>query len=34
VRSFLPQLDDLVREGIVMVDHVEAVRYTDEKSRI
>jgi PII-like signaling protein len=34
VRSFLPQLDDLVREGMVMLDHVEIVRYTDEKSRV
>lgn len=33
VRSFLPQLDDLVREGMVMLDRVDVVRYTDEKAR-
>jgi len=30
---FLPQLDDLVREGTVMLDHIAIVRYTDEKAR-
>jgi PII-like signaling protein len=27
VRAFLPQLDELVTEGLVMVDPVEVVRY-------
>ena len=27
VRAFLPQLDELVSEGLVMVDPVEVVRY-------
>lgn len=27
VEAFLPQLDDLVREGLVVVDDVEVVRY-------
>ncbi len=27
VRSFLPQLDELVSEGLVMVDPVEVIRY-------
>ncbi|HEY0578650.1 MAG TPA: DUF190 domain-containing protein [Pseudonocardia sp.] len=33
VRLFLPPRDDLVREGMVMLDHVVVVRYTDEKAR-
>jgi PII-like signaling protein len=27
VRGFLPQLDELVREGLVIVDPVEVIRY-------
>ncbi|MEV0196529.1 DUF190 domain-containing protein [Nonomuraea sp. NPDC050691] len=27
VRAFLPQLDELVTEGLVMVDEVEVIRY-------
>jgi PII-like signaling protein len=27
VRAFLPQLDDLVNEGLVFVDSVEVIRY-------
>jgi hypothetical protein len=27
VRAFLPQLDDLVTEGMVMLDDVEVIRY-------
>jgi PII-like signaling protein len=27
VRAFLPQLDELVTEGLVMVDPVEVIRY-------
>lgn len=27
VRAFLPQLDDLVTEGLVLLDHVEVVTY-------
>jgi PII-like signaling protein len=27
IRDFLPQLDDLVEEGMVIVDEVEVVRY-------
>jgi PII-like signaling protein len=33
VRLFLSPRDDLVREGMVMLDHVVVVRYTDEKAR-
>ncbi|MET9764289.1 DUF190 domain-containing protein [Streptomyces sp. NPDC006372] len=28
VRAFLPQLDDLVTEGLVTLDHCEVIRYT------
>jgi hypothetical protein len=28
VRAFLPQLDELVTEGLVILDEVEVVRYT------
>lgn len=28
IRDFLPQLDELITEGLVMVDQVEVVRYT------
>jgi PII-like signaling protein len=27
IRAFLPQLDELVTEGLVIVDEVEAIRY-------
>ncbi|GAA2307470.1 DUF190 domain-containing protein [Nonomuraea roseoviolacea subsp. roseoviolacea] len=27
IRAFLPQLDELVTEGLVMVDEVEVIRY-------
>jgi len=36
VRGFLPQLDELVTEGLVMVDDVEIIRYvsrSDDPSR-
>ncbi|WP_250284197.1 MULTISPECIES: DUF190 domain-containing protein [unclassified Frankia] len=28
VRAFLPQLDELVTEGLVIIDEVEVIRYT------
>jgi PII-like signaling protein len=28
VRAFLPQLDELIREGLVIIDPVEVIRYT------
>ena len=28
IRAFLPQLDELVTEGMVVLDPVEVVRYT------
>jgi PII-like signaling protein len=28
VRAFLPQLDELVSEGLVLLDEVEVIRYT------
>ncbi|PZG23655.1 DUF190 domain-containing protein [Nonomuraea aridisoli] len=28
VRAFLPELDELMSEGLVVVDEVEAIRYT------
>ncbi|WP_131764941.1 DUF190 domain-containing protein [Candidatus Protofrankia californiensis] len=28
VRAFLPQLDELVSEGLVIIDEVEVIRYT------
>ncbi|MBB5158624.1 DUF190 domain-containing protein [Saccharopolyspora phatthalungensis] len=31
VRAFLPQLDELIGEGLVILEHVEAVRYTKEE---
>ncbi len=31
VRGFLPQLDELVAEGLVMVDPVEVVRYVGRR---
>ena len=27
VRAFLPQLDELIREGLVILDPVEVIRY-------
>jgi PII-like signaling protein len=30
VRAFLPQLDELVEEGTVLLDEVEAIRYTKD----
>jgi len=27
IRAFLPELDDLVGEGLVMIDTVEVIRY-------
>jgi hypothetical protein len=27
IRSFLPQLDELVGEGLVIIDEVEVIRY-------
>jgi hypothetical protein len=32
VRAFLPQLDELVTEGLVMVDPVEVIRYVGRSS--
>jgi PII-like signaling protein len=32
VRAFLPQLDELIVEGLVTVEEVEVVRYTREAS--
>lgn len=32
IRAFLPQLDELITEGLVMVDPVEVVRYTGRGS--
>jgi uncharacterized protein len=29
IRAFLPQLDELVTEGLVLLDEVEVVRYVD-----
>ncbi|WP_405622915.1 DUF190 domain-containing protein [Streptomyces sp. NBC_00076] len=31
VRAFLPQLDELVTEGLVTLDDCEVIRYTDRK---
>jgi PII-like signaling protein len=31
VRAFLPQLDELVSEGLVILDEVEVVRYTGRR---
>lgn len=33
VRAFLPQLDELVTEGLAIVDEVEVVRYTGRADR-
>lgn len=31
VRSFLPQLDEIVEEGLVMIDDVEVVKYVGRR---
>lgn len=31
VRSFLPEIDDLVAEGTVLVDEVQAIHYTKDE---
>jgi PII-like signaling protein len=28
IRAFLPEVEDLVREGLVMIDPVEVVKYS------
>ena len=33
IRGFLPQLDELVTEGLVMVDPVEVIRYVGRPAR-
>jgi uncharacterized protein len=33
IRAFLPQLEELVQEGLVVVDEVEVVRYVGRGSR-
>jgi PII-like signaling protein len=33
VRAFLPQLDELVGEGLVLVDDVEVIRYPGRDPR-
>jgi PII-like signaling protein len=33
IRDFLPQLDELVREGLVIVDPVEVIRYVGRTPR-
>jgi PII-like signaling protein len=30
IRAFLPQLDELVREGLVIIDPVEVIRYVGD----
>src|ERR1700731_2108593 len=30
IREFLPQLDELVTEGLIILDDVEVIRYSDE----
>ena len=32
IRAFLPQLDDLITEGLVLLDEVEVVRYVGRSS--
>ncbi|MGW3040465.1 DUF190 domain-containing protein [Kitasatospora sp. NPDC001159] len=32
VRAFLPQLEELVAEGLVVLDHCEVVRYTGRRA--
>lgn len=29
IRAFLPQLDDLISEGLIILDEVEMIRYVD-----
>ncbi|GAA4242249.1 DUF190 domain-containing protein [Actinomadura meridiana] len=33
IRAFLPQLDDLITEGLVILDPVEVIRYVDRPDR-
>jgi PII-like signaling protein len=33
IRAFLPQLDDLVAEGLVIIDPVEVIRYVGRPAR-
>ena len=33
VRAFLPQLDELVIGGLVILDEVEVIRYADRETR-
>ncbi len=33
IESFLPQFDELVTEGLIMIDPVEAIRYVDGPRR-
>jgi PII-like signaling protein len=33
IRAFLPQLDELVTEGLVIIDEVEVIRYVGRESR-
>ncbi|GAA2815891.1 DUF190 domain-containing protein [Saccharopolyspora taberi] len=33
VRDFLPQLDELVAEGLVLLDEVEVIRYAGREAR-
>ncbi|OAA20100.1 hypothetical protein UG55_108113 [Frankia sp. EI5c] len=33
IRAFLPQLDELVSEGLVILDEVEVIRYVGRKAR-
>jgi PII-like signaling protein len=33
VRAFLPQLDELVTEGLVVIDPVEVIRYVGREAR-
>lgn len=33
VRAFLPQLDELVGEGLVLIDEVEVIRYSGRDAR-
>jgi PII-like signaling protein len=33
IRAFLPQLDDLVTEGLVILDPVEVIRYVGRPRR-
>lgn len=33
VRAFLPQLDELVSEGLVIIDQVEVIRYAGREPR-